>query len=550
MGGYERSCAPWALRRRPARRDPAGLQRAPARGGLGPLRGDHRQRAPPRAGDGRHQGHAADQRPRGVHARQRVLPRRDRGRGLLRRRRVLRARPGGRRRRRQGDGRVDRGRRAADGRVGDGRAALRRALPLALATRSSARGRSTRPTTTSSTPATSARPAARCARRAPTRGTSRTAPRSARRAAGSASTTTSPTPPPATRRCARAAGPGCTGRPRSGPSTRPAARRAALFDESSFAKLEIAGPGAAELLERLCDNRVAREVGQITYTQMLNARGGIECDFTVTRVEDELFQVVTGTAFGQHDRAWIARHAPRDGSVRLTRHDRALGLLRALGPAGARRSCAPLTPDPLDFGYLRMRDLAVGDVPVRALRVTFVGELGWELYCPTEYGAGAVAGAVGGGAPARAASPAATRRSTRCAWRRATACGAADITPDDSPHEAGLGFACATTRSFVGARRAARRASAAAAPALPRARGPALGRAGQRAGARRRRRRRAASPRGGYGYTVARSIAYAYLPPEHATSAPRSRSTSSAAGSRARSPPSRCYDPRGERLRA
>ena len=71
---------------------------------------------------------------------------------------------------------------------------------------------------------------------------------------------------------------------------------------------------------------------------MLNARGGIECDFTVTRVEDELFQVVTGTAFGRHDRAWIARHAPRDGSVRLTRRHRALGLLRALGAEGARRS--------------------------------------------------------------------------------------------------------------------------------------------------------------------------------------------------------------------
>jgi glycine/D-amino acid oxidase-like deaminating enzyme len=84
-------------------------------------------------------------------------------------------------------------------------------------------------------------------------------------------------------------------------------RTAGLFDESSFSKLEISGPGAADLLERLCDNRVARDVGQITYTQMLNRHGGIECDFTVARVAEELFQIVTGTAFGQHDASWIRR---------------------------------------------------------------------------------------------------------------------------------------------------------------------------------------------------------------------------------------------------
>ena len=69
------------------------------------------------------------------------------------------------------------------------------------------------------------------------------------------------------------------------------------------------------MLEGLCDNRVARDVGAITYTQMLNRRGGIECDFTVTRLADDLFQIVTGTAFGNHDAAWIRRHLPGDGSV-------------------------------------------------------------------------------------------------------------------------------------------------------------------------------------------------------------------------------------------
>ena len=143
----------------------------------------------------------------------------------------------------------------------------------------------------------------------------------------------SQTPPRATRRCARTAGRGCCGRRRSAPSTARPARAAALFDESSFAKFEVSGPGAAELLERLCDNRVARDVGQITYTQMLNRRGGIECDFTVARLAEDRFGIVTGTAFGNHDASWIRSHLPDDGSVTRDRRHGALGLLRPVGAA-------------------------------------------------------------------------------------------------------------------------------------------------------------------------------------------------------------------------
>src|SRR5271156_7095493 len=101
--------------------------------------------------------------------------------------------------------------------------------------------------------------------------------------------------------------------PATGAEPRATRERAGLFDESSFAKLEISGPGAGEFLERLCDNEVARDVGAITYTQMLNSRGGIECDFTVTRVEEELFSIGKGTAVGNHDLSWIRRHAPTGG---------------------------------------------------------------------------------------------------------------------------------------------------------------------------------------------------------------------------------------------
>jgi glycine cleavage system aminomethyltransferase T/glycine/D-amino acid oxidase-like deaminating enzyme len=307
--------------------------------------------------------------------------------------------------------------------------------------------------------------------------------------------------------------------PAIGAEHRATRERAGLFDESSFAKLEIAGPGAADFLERLCDNEVARDVGAITYTQMLNARGGIECDFTVTRVEEELFSIVTGTAFGNHDLSWIRRHTPDDGSVRLADVTSRWSCFALWGPR-AREILSPLTDDPLDFAYMQMGELAVGDVPVRALRVTFVGEHGWELYCPSEYGAGLWRalwdagrehGLVAGGY--RAIDSMRLEKGYRV-W-------AADITADESPFEAGLGFCVKKSRGdFNGA--------------------AALGITpdGRRTGDAPDRRLRCIvleDPRsvalgnepvrveneivgrvtsGGYGYTVARSIAYAYVPAE------------------------------------
>jgi glycine cleavage system aminomethyltransferase T/glycine/D-amino acid oxidase-like deaminating enzyme len=287
--------------------------------------------------------------------------------------------------------------------------------------------------------------------------------------------------------------------------------RAALFDESSFAKIEVAGTGAADYLEWLCDNRVARGVGQITYTQMLNARGGIECDFTVTRVEEELFSIVTGTAFGNHDLSWIRRNAPSDGSVRVSDVTSRWACFGLWGPR-ARDVLAPLTPDPLDFDYMTMRDLAVGDVPVRALRVTFTGELGWELYSPTEFGAalwrtlweaGEPHGLTAGGY--RAIDTLRLEKGYRV-W-------AADITPDETPYEAGLGFCVAKDKAFAGRDGLDGRAptkrlrclvledprSVALGNEPVRVKGEVVGRV----------------TTGGYGYTVGRSIAYAYLPPDH-----------------------------------
>ena len=117
----------------------------------------------------------------------------------------------------------------------------------------------------------------------------------------------------------------------------------AIFDETSFAKMEIEGPGAAELVERLCDNKVAREPGKLTYTQMLNTRGGIECDFTVGRLSEDRFSIVTGTAFGNHDREWIRKHLPADGSVQVHDTTSQWACFGIWGPK-ARDVLQPLTP--------------------------------------------------------------------------------------------------------------------------------------------------------------------------------------------------------------
>jgi 4-methylaminobutanoate oxidase (formaldehyde-forming) len=296
--------------------------------------------------------------------------------------------------------------------------------------------------------------------------------------------------------------------PAIGAEHRATREAAGLFDESSFAKLEVSGPGAAEMLARLCDNNVVRDIGAITYTQMLNGRGGIESDFTVTRLAEDVFGIVTGTAFGNHDLAWIRRHLPDDGSVRVADVTSRWACFALWGPhSGAILSA--LTPDPLDFGYMRMREIAVGNVPVRAMRVTFVGELGWELYCPTEYGAGLWRTLWEAGQP-HGLRACGYRAIDSLRLEKGYRVWAADITAEDTPHEAGLGFAVRGDGGFIGAE-----ALATVQPVrrlrclvLDDARSVALGNEPVRVDGRIVGR----VTSGGYGYTVARSIAYAYLP--------------------------------------
>ncbi len=314
-----------------------------------------------------------------------------------------------------------------------------------------------------------------------------------------------------------------------------AAREAvALFDETSFAKIEVTGPDAARLLDWVCDNAVARRVGAVTYTQMLNSRGGIEADVTVTRTAPEAFMVVTGTAFGAHDLAWLRRQADAmSADVRVSDVTGQYVCFGLWGPR-ARDVLGPLTPQDLSnaaFGFMTSRETTVGDVPVRAVRVTFVGELGWELYASSEYGAALWQRLVEAGqdvglvvAGYRAIDSLRLEKGYRV-W-------ASDLTPETTPDEAGLGFCVRLDKpgGFLGAEavRAARAAGAAGTAgsagrrlscirlADPRAvalgnEPVRLGVAGE-AGAAVVGRVTSA----GFGYTVGASIALAYLPVEHA----------------------------------
>ena len=325
---------------------------------------------------------------------------------------------------------------------------------------------------------------------------------------------------------------------------------AAVFDESSFAKLEVSGEGAASFLERLCANRVARAVGHVTYTQMLNPRGGIECDFTVTRLSEERFRIVTGTAFGQHDLAWLRRHQPEDGSVQVVDVTSQYACYGLWGPK-ARDVLEPLTSVDLSndaFPYMRAREVAVGPVPCLALRVTYVGELGWELYCPSEFGlrlwdilweAGREQGLVAGGY--KAIDSLRLEKGYRV-W-------GADITPEVTPFEAGLGFAVKLDKGdFIGRDHLSEideYSDVLRCVTLDDPRAIALGSEPVRVDGNVVGR----VTSGGYGFTIGRSIAYAELPVEIEVGRAVEIDIFGEwiAGVVAEEP---LYDPRGERIRA
>ena len=215
-----------------------------------------------------------------------------------------------------------------------------------------------------------------------------------------------------------------------------------LFDQTSFAKFALKGPDACDALSWICANDIAKPVGSLVYTQMLNDKAGIECDLTVARIRQDEFYIVTGTGFATHDFDWISHNIPAGMNAQLIDITSSNSVLALMGPR-ARDILSKVTGhsvsnDGFPFGTVKV--IGIAGAPVTALRVTYVGELGWELHVPIEYAtavyealheAGKPFGLVNAGY--RAIETLRLEKGYR-AW-------AADIGPDHTPDEAGLGWA-------------------------------------------------------------------------------------------------------------
>lgn len=226
----------------------------------------------------------------------------------------------------------------------------------------------------------------------------------------------------------------------------------AVIDQTSFAKFEISGPGAAAFLQAIADNDLSGPVGSCVYTQLLNEKGGIEADLTFMCLADDRYYAVTGSGFGVRDMNWIGRRIPPDGSVRLRDVTSTYAVINVVGPK-SRQVLSPLTPADLSndaFPHLGVREIELGHAIVRAARVGYVGELGYELHVPVEYATGVYDMIMEAGEP-RGIADAGYRAIESCRLEKGYLYWSSDVTPETNPYEAGLGFCVKMDKGdFVG----------------------------------------------------------------------------------------------------
>ena len=221
-------------------------------------------------------------------------------------------------------------------------------------------------------------------------------------------------------------------------------KRAALIDQSSFSKFEICGPGAHRALETLAANKVPDQPGRAVYTQLCNESGGIEADLTIIHQAKDTFLVITGSGFGVRDSQLLSRHLPADGSVRLREVTEDWATLNLCGPK-ARQVLETVTDGDVSsqaLPFLSAQSLEVGHADVLAVRIGYVGELGWELYVPQAF-AGHVYDTLWAAGQAHGIANAGYRAVEACRLEKGYVYWSADIGPDVNPYEAGLGFCVA-----------------------------------------------------------------------------------------------------------
>jgi 4-methylaminobutanoate oxidase (formaldehyde-forming) len=220
---------------------------------------------------------------------------------------------------------------------------------------------------------------------------------------------------------------------------------AAIFDQSTFGKIRVAGPDAESFLDRVCANDMTRPPGRAIYTAMLNETGGFESDLTALRLDNESYRLYVGSGAVKRDLAWLCRHLAEGERVSLADETANTAVLGLMGPKAA--DCAAVLGGQAlaDLGYFRHGEAELAGLPVRAVRLSYVGEAGWEISCrvsdaETLYDALVEAGA----------KPAGLYAQTSMRIEKRFLAMGHDLDSDTTPLEAGLDFAVAWDRKFIG----------------------------------------------------------------------------------------------------
>jgi 4-methylaminobutanoate oxidase (formaldehyde-forming) len=325
--------------------------------------------------------------------------------------------------------------------------------------------------------------------------------------------------------------------------------RVALIDQSSFAKFEISGGGALAAMNRIAANDLGGRPGKAVYTQLCNEKGGIEADVTIIHITDELLYLITGAGFGIRDSAWVRRHLPEN--IAVTDVTTRFATINLCGPS-ARDVLQSFSGDDVSneaFPFLAARSIDLGCATVMAVRIGYVGELGYELYVPQEFAAHVYDGLWHAG-KAHGIANAGYRAIDSCRMEKGYLYWSGDITPDYNPYEAGLGFAVALDKGdFIGREALKDICDSGVARKLcsltvdgfaPFHGGEAVFLEGRLAGF---------TASTNYGHTLGRTIAFAYLP-AGIGSAQAFEIEAFGARYRARRGPRCLYDPKMERLRS
>ena len=292
--------------------------------------------------------------------------------------------------------------------------------------------------------------------------------------------------------------------------------RAVLIDQTSFAKFEIRGTGTEAALQRIAANDLSGPPGKAVYTQLCNEKGGIEADVTLVHEGPNRFYLITGSGFGTRDSGWVAKHLP--SSVQIREVTNALAVINICGPRSRDilQSVSDSDIANTAFPFFGVRRIEVGNATVLAVRVGYVGELGYELYIPQEFGAH-VYDTLWAAGESHGIANAGYRAIDSCRMEKGYLYWSGDISPDYNPYEAGLGFCVALEKDdFIGREAFARIKKEGVSRKLcsftidgfaPLHGGEAIFHSGKVVGS---------TTSGGYGHTMAKTIAFGYLPTEMA----------------------------------